>query len=107
MRRSDLVLLVIVGILAFFFLRPLLNLGIGLLIIVLVWAFVGFLAGQIMGGRFGPVGNVLLGLIGGIVGAAVLGLVGLNVGGILGYLISGTLGAVLVIAVLRALRVRL
>ncbi len=73
-----------------------------ILIPLLIWALIGYLAGQIMRGKgYGLVGDVLLGLIGGIVGGFVLGLVGLGFGGIIGTILSGVVGAVLVIFVVR------
>jgi uncharacterized membrane protein YeaQ/YmgE (transglycosylase-associated protein family) len=65
----------------------------------------GWLAGLVMGGRRGFLGNIILGvlgaLIGGFVGSLLFGwdVTGFNVGSIL----LATLGAIILIAILRAI----
>jgi len=74
----------------------------GLILALLIWALIGYIAGQIARGHgFGPLGNVLVGLAGGIAGNLVLGMLGLRglaniplVGGI----VVGVIGALLIIA---------
>lgn len=65
----------------------------------------GWLAGQIMkGGGFGLVGDLVVGVIGAIVGGALFDLLGLSASGLIGNLITATVGAILLIALLRAIR---
>jgi uncharacterized membrane protein YeaQ/YmgE (transglycosylase-associated protein family) len=76
---------------------------------IIVWVVLGlvagWLAGLIMGGGRGFLGNMLLGilgaLIGGFVGSALFGwdITGFNIGSIL----LATLGAIVLIAILRAI----
>jgi uncharacterized membrane protein YeaQ/YmgE (transglycosylase-associated protein family) len=77
---------------------------VGLIITLLIWMFIGMLAGRIMRGRgFGFLGDVLLGLIGGFVGSWLLGTFGVQMAGagLLGTIIAGVVGAIVVIAVAR------
>jgi len=65
----------------------------------------GWLAGQIMKGRgFGLVGNLVVGVIGAIVGGLLANSVGLGASGLLGALVIATLGAVVLLAVVGALK---
>ena len=68
----------------------------GLLILLLIGAVAGFLAGVIVKGYgFGVVGNIVVGIIGALVGGWLLPRLGLFTGGdIIGQIISATLGAV-------------
>ncbi len=65
----------------------------------------GWLAGQIMKGRgFGLVGNLVVGVIGALVGGLLANSVGLGASGLLGALLIATLGAVVLLAVVGALK---
>jgi uncharacterized membrane protein YeaQ/YmgE (transglycosylase-associated protein family) len=65
----------------------------------------GWLAGQIMKGRgFGLVGNLVVGVIGAIVGGLLANSIGLGASGLLGALLIATLGAVVLLAVVGALK---
>jgi uncharacterized membrane protein YeaQ/YmgE (transglycosylase-associated protein family) len=84
-------------------------LGIGSLIItVIIWAVIGWLAGQIMkGDGYGAVGNILLGVVGGLVGGLIFNLLGLGVGGgLIGAIIVGVVGSIVVIAIGRMIQGR-
>lgn len=76
-----------------------------LLIAMLVWMFVGNIAGQLIRGEdYGVVGNIALGLAGGFVGTHLFSLLGWR--GILGlpiigYIVTGVVGAVLFIFMMR------
>lgn len=75
----------------------------GLVLTVLWWILVGYLAGRLLRGRgYGPVGDGLLGLAGGVVGNAIFGILGFWLGP-LGSLVAGVLGAVLLVFVVRLL----
>ena len=65
----------------------------------------GWLAGQIMKGRgFGLVGNLVVGVIGAIIGGQLAGAIGLGASGLVGALVIATLGAVVLLAVVSALK---
>ncbi|MBZ0282748.1 MAG: GlsB/YeaQ/YmgE family stress response membrane protein [Anaerolineae bacterium] len=79
-----------------------------LVVWLIVGAIAGWLAGQIMGSRQGLVGNIILGIIGSLVGGFVLtllpGVQSVESGLSLGHILTATVGAIIVIAVVRALR---
>jgi uncharacterized membrane protein YeaQ/YmgE (transglycosylase-associated protein family) len=79
---------------------------INLLISLLIWAVIGWLAGQLIRGRgYGAVINILLGIGGGIIGSILFSLLGLGVGGgVIGNILAGVVGAVILILAGRALR---
>ena len=74
-----------------------------------VWLVIGLLAGviasNVMGrpGRYGLLGDIVVGLIGAVLGGWIVGLLGLGsaTSGIIGSLIVAILGAVLFIYLLR------
>ena len=67
-----------------------------LLILLLIGAVAGFLAGLIVKGYgFGLVGNIIVGIVGAVFGGWFLPMLGLFTGGdILGQIITATIGAV-------------
>lgn len=72
---------------------------------LLIGLAAGWLAGQIMkGGGFGLVGDLIVGVIGAILGGYLFGLLGLSAGGLIGSLVTATVGAIVLIAVLRAIK---
>jgi uncharacterized membrane protein YeaQ/YmgE (transglycosylase-associated protein family) len=77
-----------------------------LIILLIVGAVAGWLAGLIMGGRgFGIVGNIVLGIIGSFLGGWVFGMLRLSIGrGLVGSIITSTVGAIIVLSLARALR---
>jgi uncharacterized membrane protein YeaQ/YmgE (transglycosylase-associated protein family) len=76
----------------------------GLVIMVLVWAFIGFVAGKLVAGKsFGTLGDIVMGLLGGFVGNILLGLFGVHLGGFVGAIITGIVGAVALIYIVRLL----
>ena len=78
---------------------------VGLIFTLLIWAVIGWLAGQIMrGSGYGALGDILLGLVGGLVGGLVVNLLNINLGGgLIGTIIVGVVGSIIVIAIGRAL----
>lgn len=73
----------------------------GILLAVILWMFIGNIAGHMIRGEdYGVAGNIALGLMGGIFGSFLLRLIGLgfilNIW-ILGQIISGVIGAVLLV----------
>ena len=80
-----------------------------LLIILVIGAIAGWLAGVIMkGGGFGLLGDIVLGIVGAFVGSFVLGRVfGVALGaGIVGSIVTALIGAIIVLALVRLIRRR-
>ncbi len=77
-----------------------------LLILLLIGAVAGFLAGLIVKGYgFGVVGNIVVGIIGAVVGGWLLPRLGLFPGGdIIGQIVSATIGAVVLLILIRFAR---
>ena len=76
---------------------------------LVIWALIGliagWLAGEIMkGSGFGAVGNIVIGIIGAILGGVLLGLIGVDPGGFVGEVIQALIGALVLLALLRAVR---
>lgn len=73
---------------------------VAIIIMLVVGAVAGWLAGQIMSGAgFGLVGNIIVGIVGAIVAGFLLpGFI--PVGGIPGQIISATIGAVILLFVI-------
>ena len=72
---------------------------------ILIGIAAGWLAGQVMkGGGYGLVGNLIVGVIGALLGGFLFGLLGISASGLLGSLITATVGAVVLIALLRAIK---
>ncbi|MBK9747245.1 MAG: GlsB/YeaQ/YmgE family stress response membrane protein [Chloroflexi bacterium] len=75
---------------------------IGLLIPLLIWALIGWLAGKVMSGRgYGAFGNILLGLAGGVVGSFLFNVIGANWGddGLIARIVVGVVGSIALIVV--------
>jgi len=77
-----------------------------LLILLLVGAAAGFLAGIIVKGYgFGPVGNIVVGIVGAVVGGWLLPQLGLFPGGnVAGQIMSATAGAVVLLVLISFVR---
>lgn len=76
-----------------------------LLLALILWMFIGNIAGHLIRGEdYGVAGNIALGLVGGIFGGFLLNLIGLgfilNIW-ILGQFLSGVIGAVLLVYLTR------
>jgi uncharacterized membrane protein YeaQ/YmgE (transglycosylase-associated protein family) len=103
MDRNHIIVIAIVVIGALVLASLLLPVITGLLIPLLVWGIIGWLAGRVMRGRgYGIVVNVLLGIVGGIVGSLVFNALGLGwVGGIwlIGNIVVGVVGAIVVLGI--------
>ena len=70
-----------------------------ILVIVIIGAIAGWLAGQIVKGfGFGLLGNVVVGILGAFVAGLIFPVIGLGFGGgIVGAIIHATLGAVILL----------
>jgi uncharacterized membrane protein YeaQ/YmgE (transglycosylase-associated protein family) len=78
-----------------------------LLILLLIGAIAGWLAGILMRGRgLGLVGNIVIGILGAFVGSCLLGSVlGVAIGGgLIAAILNATIGAVIVLAVVGAIK---
>lgn len=77
-----------------------------LLILLLIGAAAGFLAGVIVKGYgFGAVGNVVVGIVGAVFGGWLMPRLGLFAGGdVIGQIISATLGAVVLLVLISFFR---
>ena len=72
---------------------------------LLIGLIAGWLAGRVMrGGGFGVIGDMIVGIIGALLGGWLFGLLGIHAGGLIGAIITAFVGAVLLIALLRAIR---
>jgi uncharacterized membrane protein YeaQ/YmgE (transglycosylase-associated protein family) len=77
----------------------------GLLIFLLIGAVAGWLAGLVMrGGGFGLIGDIIIGIIGSVIGGWLFGALGIHVAGILGSIIAAFIGAVVLLAIIRAIK---
>jgi uncharacterized membrane protein YeaQ/YmgE (transglycosylase-associated protein family) len=79
-----------------------------LLIILLVGAIAGWLAGQIVRGTgFGLIGDIIIGIVGAFIGGWILGQLHIVIGtGIIAAIINATIGAVILLLVVRLIRRR-
>ena len=75
------------------------------ILILLIGAAAGWLAGNIMKGRgFGAVGNIVVGIVGAFLGGFLFSLVGIKAGGIIGSLITATVGALVLLWVVNLIK---
>jgi uncharacterized membrane protein YeaQ/YmgE (transglycosylase-associated protein family) len=74
----------------------------GLIILLIVGAIAGWLAGVIMKGYgFGLIGNIAVGIVGAVIGGWLLPRVGIVIGGgIVGAIINALIGAVILLFVI-------
>ena len=72
-----------------------------LLIILVIGAVAGWLAGQIVRGMgFGLIGNIVVGIVGAFIAGWLLPRIGIVIGGgILGSIINATIGAVVLLVI--------
>lgn len=78
--------------------------GVGLLMAIVIGALAGWLAERFMNSNMGLLGNIVLGIIGGVVGNFLAAQFHIPIFGFWRNLFSATIGAVIVIAVVRAVR---
>ncbi len=97
--------LIFVGLLVVYVLFNLAGGLINLIIPLLIWALIGWLAGKLMRGRgYGALNNILIGLGGGMIGGILFSLLRIRVGGLLGGILAGIVGAMILIYIGRQLR---
>jgi len=77
-----------------------------IIILVVVGAIAGWLAGKIVnGGGLGLIGDIVAGILGAFIGSWLLPRLGVHIGsGIIGFTITATIGAIVLLAILRILR---
>ena len=76
-----------------------------LIVMIIIGAIAGWLAGQIMkGSGYGLIGNVVIGIIGAVVGGLLAGLLGLGAYNLIGEIIIATVGAIICILVWQRMR---
>jgi uncharacterized membrane protein YeaQ/YmgE (transglycosylase-associated protein family) len=73
-----------------------------LIVLIIVGAIAGWLAGRIVKGMgFGLIGNIIVGIVGAFIGSWLLGYLGVHIGGgFLGSIINATIGAVILLFVI-------
>ena len=82
------------------------NLG-GLIVWLFIGALAGWIAGKLMkGGGFGLVGNIVVGLTGAVLGGLVFDALNIEVDDFLGSLITAVLGAVILLWLVKLFRPR-
>ena len=77
-----------------------------ILIILIVGAIAGWLAGQIVRGMgFGLIGNIVVGIVGAFIAGWLLPRIGIVIGGgMVGSIINATIGAVVLLVILGLIR---
>ena len=76
-----------------------------LLIMLLIGAVAGWLAGQFMrGGGFGLLGDIVVGIVGSVVGGFLFGLLGISAGGLIGSIVTATVGAMALLFLIRLIK---
>jgi uncharacterized membrane protein YeaQ/YmgE (transglycosylase-associated protein family) len=77
----------------------------GLIIMLVIGALAGWLAGVIMkGGGFGVLGNIIVGILGSILGGWLLPKAGISIGGDFGGFITAVIGAVILLFLARLIK---
>jgi uncharacterized membrane protein YeaQ/YmgE (transglycosylase-associated protein family) len=72
---------------------------------ILIGLAAGWLAGQVIGGGFGVLGDIVVGVIGALLGGFLFRTFGVSAGGgLLGSLIVATIGAIVLLFVLRLVK---
>ncbi len=77
-----------------------------LIVILLVGAVAGWLAGQIVKGYgYGLLGNIVIGIVGAFVAGLIFPQLGLSIGGgIVGAIVHATIGAVILLFLIRLIK---
>jgi uncharacterized membrane protein YeaQ/YmgE (transglycosylase-associated protein family) len=74
----------------------------GLIILLIIGAIAGWLAGMIVKGMgFGLIGNIIVGIVGAFIGTWLLGILNVSIGGgIIAAIINATVGAVVLLFII-------
>ena len=76
----------------------------GILAWIILGLIAGFLAQALVGGGYGLLGTIVLGIIGAVVGGLLAGLLGLGAYNLIGEIIIATIGAIICILVWQRMR---
>lgn len=73
-----------------------------LIIFLFIGAVAGWLAGVLFkGGGFGLLGDIILGVVGAVLGGHLMGWLGISAGGMIGAIFTATVGALALLFVIR------
>ncbi|MCL1142229.1 GlsB/YeaQ/YmgE family stress response membrane protein [Shewanella gaetbuli] len=75
-----------------------------LVIIIVIGAIAGWLAGMLMKGGYSLIGNIVIGIIGAFIGGFVFSFFNITTSGIIGSIVTATVGAILLILLLRVIK---
>ena len=77
-----------------------------IIILIVIGAVAGWLAGQIVSGYgFGLIGNIAVGIVGALIASFLLPKIGISIGsGIVAAIIHSTIGAVILLALLKVVK---
>jgi uncharacterized membrane protein YeaQ/YmgE (transglycosylase-associated protein family) len=76
-----------------------------LLVLLLIGAIAGWLAGTLVKGYgFGLIGNIVIGVIGAFIGAWLMPQLGFGMAGIVGQIVSATIGAIVLLLLIGLVR---
>jgi uncharacterized membrane protein YeaQ/YmgE (transglycosylase-associated protein family) len=77
-----------------------------ILVILIIGAVAGWLAGQIVRGMgFGLIGNIVVGIVGAFIASWLLPQIGIVIGGgIIGSIVNATIGAVVLLVIIGLIR---
>lgn len=72
---------------------------------VILGLIAGWITGLVMrGSGFGVIADILIGLVGAVIGRWIFGIIGANPTGRIGYLTMSVIGAIVLVAIVHALR---
>lgn len=80
--------------------------GVGLIGAIIIGILAGWIAERVMKRNHGLLTNLIVGVVGALLGGFLAGVLGISFGGFLGSLVISTVGAILLLAILGALRRR-
>ena len=74
------------------------------ILVIAIGLLAGWLAGRIMKGGYGLVGNLIIGVIGAIIGGYIFEIIGIPVQGLFGTLIAAVVGALVLLYVIQLIK---
>jgi uncharacterized membrane protein YeaQ/YmgE (transglycosylase-associated protein family) len=80
--------------------------GVGLIGAIIIGILAGWIAEKVMKRNHGLLTNLIVGVVGALVGGFLAGALGIGFGGWIGSLVVSTIGAILLLAILGAIRRR-
>ena len=78
----------------------------GIIVWLIIGALAGWLAGKLVkGGRFGLIGDIVVGIVGAVIGGWLASVLGVSIGsGFIASVITAIIGAVILLVILRTIR---